>query len=168
MKLNIILFLICIFSIIEEFISKCVQGGNCPNKRGICENNQCICSDEFYSLNYQLYKSDKIFCEYKRMSRLGPLILEFFLPTIGHLYARKKKLFISKLIIILFPILCYCCGLTKIGASPDGIQRNISNFTWILLILFIVSIIILPFFHIIDLTCYTFGLYYDGNGVPFI
>ena len=161
-----------IFSIIFIFLlnfvsSTCIEGGNCPKGRGLCKNNTCICFSEFYSLNYKLYKNDTIFCEYQRMSRFAPLILEFFLPTIGHLYAGKMKFFISKLIIIIFPVICFCCGLTKIGQNPDGTQRNISNITWIFLILMIISIIILPFFHICDLVCYALGIYYDGNGVPF-
>ena len=157
------------FSFFVNFVyTACVQGQNCPNGRGKCINNKCICYNSFYSLNYEIYKDDIIFCEYRKMSRFGPLILEFFLPSIGHLYAGKMRFFITKLIIILFPLLCYCCGLTNIGQNPDGTQRDISNITWIFLIIFIISIVILPFFHICDLICYSFGLYYDGNGVPFI
>ena len=86
----------------------------------------------------------------------------------GHFYAGKMRLFVIKLLIILFPVISYCCGLTTIGQNPDGTQKNISNITWALLILFVISLVILPFFHICDLICYSFGFYYDGNGVPFI
>ena len=166
MKLKI---LPIIFSFIINYIlSTCIEGINCPKGKGLCKNNMCICFNEFYSLNFEINKNDTIFCEYQRMSRFAPLILEFFIPTIGHLYAGKMRFFIAKLIIILFPVICYGCGLTKTGQNPDGTQRNISTITWVFLILFIVSIIILPFFHICDLICYAFGFYYDGNGVPFI
>ena len=166
--MKFIIYLIFIFSSLNLILSICIPNQNCPNTHGLCKNNECICYNEFYSLNFQIYKNDTIFCEYRKMSRFGPLILEFFLPTIGHLYAGKMNLFIAKVIIILFPVICYCCGLTNIGQNPDGTQRNISNITWIFLIIFIVSIVILPFFHICDLVCYAFGIYYDGNGVPFI
>ena len=147
----------------------CIPNINCPKEAGQCITNNCICFDEYYSLNNKLNpKNDTMFCEYKRMSRFAPLILEFFLPTIGHLYAGKMNLFISKLFFIIFPLIGYCCGLTNSQQNPDGTPKNISTFNWILLILLILSSIILPFFHIIDLICYSFVFYYDGNGVPFI
>ena len=166
--MKLIIFSLLFFSLLNFIISLCIQGQNCPNERGKCINNECSCYNEYYSFNYEISKNDKIFCEYRKMSRFGPLILEFFLPAIGHLYAGKIRFFISKLIIILFPLICYCCGLTNIDQNTDGSQRNISNITWIFLIIFIISIIVLPFFHINDLICYSFGFYYDGNGVPFI
>ena len=155
-----------IFISLNSIVSTCIEGGNCPKEGGSCINNQCICKDEYYSLNYIINKNDTIFCEYKRMSRFGPLILEFFLPTIGHLYAGKIRLFIAKLIIIIFPVIFYFCGLLNNIQTQDGSQR-VHNFS-IILILFVIFIIILPFFHICDLICYSFGFYYDGNGVPFI
>ena len=166
--MKIIISLLTLFSLLNSILLICLPNQNCPTDKGVCKNNQCVCFDEYYSLNYQINKSDKIFCEYQKMSRFGPLILEFFIPTIGHLYAGKTRFFIAKLIIIFFPIICYCCGLTNVGANPDGTYRSISNVKWIFLILFIISIIILPFFHICDFICYSFGIYYDGNGVPFI
>ena len=163
--MKLIIYSLIISTLLNSVLSICVEGQNCPTYGGKCKNNQCECFNEFYSLNFLIYKNDTIFCEYRKMSRFGPLILEFFLPTIGHLYAGKIRLFISKLLIILFPVICYCCGLTNITQNQGGSQRNISL---IFLILFIISIIILPFFHICDLICYGFGLYSDGKGVPFI
>ena len=166
--MKLIIHLLTIFSFLNSILLLCIPNKNCPKEKGQCKNNQCVCFDEFYSLNYQINKNDKFFCEYQKMSRFGPLILEFFLPTIGHLYAGKMNLFISKLIILFFPIICYFCGLTNVGTNPDGTYRNISNIKWFCLILFIISIIILPFYHICDFICYALGFYYDGNGVPFI
>ena len=166
--MKLIIYSIFFLTSLNFVLTICVVGQNCPNGKGYCNNNQCVCYAEFYSLNFKTTKNENIFCEYRKMSRFGPLILEFFLPTMGHLYAGKISFFIAKLIIILFPTICYKCGLSNIRQNPNSIQREISNITWIFLILMIASIIILPFFHIIDLICYLFGFYYDGNGVPFI
>ena len=147
----------------------CIKNVNCPIEAGQCIANQCKCFDEFYSLINRINpKNETIFCEYRKMSRFAPLILEFFLPSVGHLYAGKMNLFFSKLFFIIFPLIGYCCGLTNSQQNPDGTFKNISTLNWILLILLIICSIILPFFHIIDLVCYSFGFYYDGNGVPFI
>ena len=162
-----IFYSIILLCSLNSFLSICNQK-NCPKGNGLCKKNQCVCFQSYYSLNYERYKNDTIFCEYKRMSRFGPIILEFFIPSMGHFYAGKMRLFVIKLLIILFPVISYCCGLTTIGQNPDGTQKNISNITWVLLILFVISLVILPFFHICDLICYSFGFYYDGNGVPFL
>ena len=147
----------------------CITNINCPNTEGRCIQNKCECFDEYYSLNNKLHpKNETIFCEYMKMSRFGPLILEFFLPTIGHLYAGKINLFLAKLFFILFPLIGHCCGLTNNKQNSDGTAKTLSTCNWILLILLIISAVILPFFHIIDLICYSFGIYVDGNGVPFI
>ena len=147
----------------------CIPKMNCPIENGQCINNICQCFDEFYSLNNNLHpKNETIFCEYRKMSRFGPLILEFFLPTVGHFYAGKINLFIAKLFFIVFPLIGHCCGLTENRQNPDGTAKTLSTCNWILLILLIISAVILPFFHIIDLICYSFGFYRDGNGVPFI
>ena len=163
--MKLLIFSFFIFISFNSIKSICIKGGNCPTQGGSCVNNKCICNDGYYSFNYIINKNDTIFCEYKKMSRLGPLILEFFLPTIGHLYAGKMRLFIAKLIIIIFPFIFYCCGCTKVTTSQESSQRVYTNS--IILILVVVLIIILPFFHICDLICYTFGFYNDGNGVPF-
>ena len=165
--MKLLIHAIISLTIINYILSACIQGGNCPNGKGKCVNNQCVCFSDYYSLNYQIYKNDTIFCEYRKMSRFGPLILEFFLPCVGHFYAGKMRLFILKFLIVFFPVICYCCGLTTIGQNPDGTQRGISNITWIFLIIFVITLVILPFFHICDLICYAFAFYYDGNGVPF-
>ena len=147
----------------------CIKNENCPKENGICVKNNCICFDEFYSFNSKINpKNDTIFCEYRKMSRFAPLVLEFFLPTMGHLYAGKTNLFFAKLFFIIFPLIGHCCGLTDNRQNPDGTAKVISTCNWILLILLIISAVILPFFHIIDLVCYSFGIYTDGNGVPFI
>ena len=147
----------------------CIKNENCPKENGKCIKNYCVCFEEFYSLKNKLNpEEDKIFCEYRKMSRFGPLILEFFLPTLGHLYAGKMNLFFAKLFFIIFPLIGYFCGFMDNKPNPDGSAKIISTCNWILLILLIGSAIILPFFHIIDLICYSFGIYRDGNGVPFI
>ncbi len=147
----------------------CIKNVNCPIEAGQCIANQCKCFDEFYSLNNNLHpKNETIFCEYRKMSRFGPLILEFFLPTLGHFYAGKINLFIAKLFFIIFLLIGHCCGLTENRQNSDGTAKSLSTCNWILLILLIISAVILPFFHIIDLICYSFGFYRDGNGVPFI
>ena len=147
----------------------CIKNKNCLKENGKCIKNNCICFDEFYSLNNKINpKNDSIYCEYRKMSRFGPLVLEFFLPTLGHLYAGKTNLFLAKLFFIFFPLIGHCCGLTDNRQNPDGTAKTISTCNWILLILLIISAVILPFFHIIDLVCYSFGIYRDGNGVPFI
>ena len=167
-KIISISFLIFLYRLNQVKLS-CIKDKNCPKDNGTCKNNICICFEEFYSLKHKLHpKNDKIFCEYRKMSRFGPLILEFFLPTLGHFYAGKINLFIAKLFFIIFPLIGHCCGLTENRQNSDGTAKSLSTCNWILLILLIISAVILPFFHIIDLICYSFGFYRDGNGVPFI
>ena len=167
-KINIISFLLFLYRL-NLIKLTCIPNENCPKENGECIKNECICFEEFYSLKNKINpKKENIFCEYRKMSRFGPLILEFFLPTIGHLYAGKMNLFFAKLFFIFFPLIGYFCGLTDNKPNPDGTPKIISTCNWILLILLISSSVILPFFHIIDLICYSFGIYRDGNGVPFI
>ena len=167
-KIKLITYLLFLYRLSVVKLA-CLVNKNCLPENGKCINNTCICFDEFFSLENMLNKNNtKIFCEYRKMSRFGPLILEFFLPTLGHLYAGKMNLFIAKLFFIFFPLIGYFCGLTDNQPNPDGTSKALSTCNWILLILLIICGIILPFFHIIDLICYSFGIYKDGKGVPFI
>ena len=167
-EINIISILIFIYHINQIKLS-CIKDENCPKNNGKCFNNTCICFDNFFSLEKKLNpKNDTVYCEYRKMSRFAPLILEFFLPTLGNFYAGKMNLFFTKLFFIFFPLIGHFCGLTDNKPNPDGSAKTLNTCNWILLILLIISAIILPFFHIIDLVCYSFGIYYDGNGVPFI
>ena len=46
-------------------------------------------------------------------------------------------------------------------------NKNINKRTYLLSFLSFISLILFIIMHLVDLFCYIFALYYDGNGVPF-
>ena len=46
-------------------------------------------------------------------------------------------------------------------------NKNINKGTYLLSFLSFISLILFLIMHLVDLFCYMFALYYDGNGVPF-
>ena len=53
---------------------------NCPSSRGFCNsNNQCICQNNYITVNNEFVKSNGVSCNYHLKSRYIALLLEFFL-----------------------------------------------------------------------------------------
>jgi hypothetical protein len=82
------------------YIINCIPNQNCLKERGECIDNICVCYNEFWTLKPNKENNlPNIFCNYEKRSRFLPLILEFFLPGIGHLVMKKYILGIIKIIL---------------------------------------------------------------------
>ena len=90
----------------------CLQGINCPNDKGKCINGICVCINDYYTLtdnNSQINRNNS-FCEYKKINRIYPLIIELFFPSFGHFYVGKYYMGFIKLALIITPIICFAYG----------------------------------------------------------
>ena len=84
---------------------QCVLGSNCPLNQGMCIGDFCKCLDGFYSLlDPNLLANQQIYCNYEQINVYIPLILEMFLPSIGHFYAGKYWLGSLKLMLLIMHI----------------------------------------------------------------
>ena len=83
------------------------------------------------------------------MSRLVPLIIEFFFPSLGLLYMGR----IVHGLIKLFCILVFC--LYRLKLLTNVVIVGLSSLTFLLL-------------YAIDLICLLFAVYLDGNGMPLL
>ena len=94
-----------IYSIQQQLT--CTLGQNCPLNQGMCVGDFCQCLDGFYSLlNPALLPEQQIYCNYEQINVYKPLILEIFLPSIGHFYVGKYWLGLIKLILLITYITC--------------------------------------------------------------
>lgn len=164
----------------KEIIPKCIPGKNCPYKRGTCINNQCFCYKYYWTYQKESAnpnpKKSQVFCNYTRLSRFVPLILEIFIPCFGHLLAGKLYLFLIKFCLIVIPIACICCGMgtaTFVTSLRTGLQTRYNEVDYPFLIkcygiISIVDIVIFGVVYVVDIICYTFAFYTDGNGVPLV
>jgi len=85
----------------------CTLGQNCPLNQGMCVGDFCKCLDGFYSLlDPKLLPDQQIFCNYEQINVYKPLIMEIFLPSIGHFYVGKYWLGLLKLILLITYISC--------------------------------------------------------------
>ncbi len=97
---NFFFIIITLFSSFKLLISNCIPNQNCLKERGECIDNICVCYDEFWTLKPNKENNlPNIFCNYEKRSRFLPLILEFFLPGIGHIVMKKYLLGIIKIIL---------------------------------------------------------------------
>lgn len=109
--LNTNLFQIKIILILTLFAfssqQQCILGQNCPIDQGVCVGDYCKCLNGFYSLlDPTLLPGQQIYCNYEQINVYKPLIMEIFLPSVGHFYAGKYILGTIKL--ILFILFCAC------------------------------------------------------------
>lgn len=96
---NIIL-LLSLFTLSLE--QQCVLGKNCPLNQGMCVGDFCKCLDGFYSLlDPNLLADQQIYCNYEQINVYIPLIMEIFLPSIGHFYTGKYWLGTLKLLLLI-------------------------------------------------------------------
>ena len=66
-----------LLSIIKIIINNCIKGENCPKNKGTCINNTCIC-DKLFATIPEKSHIITIYCNYEKINRFKPLILEFF------------------------------------------------------------------------------------------
>ena len=202
--LNALIILLCVYSI----NSACIPGKNCLKGQGFCQKNKCICINYFWTLaNIQSKKQPFVYCDYERLNRYKLLVLEFFVPSLGHFLAGKYYLAFLKLSLLIIPFLSCIIGfcfyyksdsyqnsrgkkndITNEEEQPLEINRqnsinsgNSGNlheankeekptewFTYLPVIVTFICLTILIIIHIIDMICYGFAYYNDGNGVPLI
>ena len=169
---------------ILSYEQQCISGKNCPIKQGKCNADICECNKGYETLVIESTPTDQqIYCNYKQISLYTPLIMEFFLPSIGHFKVGKYYLGLFKLfLIITYCILTYKLKhklefpeiflklFAKLGiiniVKPD--LRGEDTRTLILKFFQEVTGIVASLMYFNDLFCYFFGVYTDGNGIPFV
>jgi len=120
-----IIFIIFYFYSIDYGDCICTQGMNCLDTSGFCRGNECVCINNFWTVNNQEQSSPFIYCNHKRYNRFLLLIMEFFLPTVGHFYAGKYYLGAFKLIFLLIPFLAFIIGfIFDFSKEEDQLIKN--------------------------------------------
>ena len=170
---KLLFFILITLSLIKTAYTAC-NLINCPPLRGLCESNQCICEESYATINNKYIQSNGISCNYHLKSRFVAFLLEFFFPFgVGHFYAGKTILAAVKLGILVLIISTCCCVLcfvaskkrTNENANDDSNEKS-NACSFIVCIIFVLSLIGLVIMEVFDLVCYGLGLYLDGNGVP--
>ena len=167
------------------FSQICIIGKNCPFNQGFCLSDTCECLDGYKTLyNPKLAVDQQIYCNYKQINHLIPLILELFFPGIGHFYVGKYWFGLIKLILALvFLGLCYYIySEMKIPSYFETFRKMLLNkfidddilrcynrneikFE-IIHFCFKIDFYIFLIFWAFDLYMYFTKTYYDGNGIP--
>lgn len=90
--------LIYLSLIIFSYEQQCIIGQNCPYNQGVCVSNACKCYEGYDTLIDESLPADQqIFCNYKKFSQYTPIILEIFMPSIGHFVVGKYWIGLIKL-----------------------------------------------------------------------
>ena len=146
MKLKNLIIILILYMNIDLIKTAWIPNQNCPHNQGICFQSECICLYGFATLKESGTKNNQIFWNYRQINRYVPLFLEFFFPTIGLFYLGRifEGIFKLCLIIVLFTI------------PKNRIHK---------LRFFIIFVII---YHLIDISCILFAIYYDGYGIPLL
>ena len=176
-----------VFLTIFSFIltQQCAPGSNCPYNQGICVGNTCECLAGYKTLfNKDTPISKRINCNYKQINHFIPLILEFFLPGIGHFYVGKYWFGIIKLILAIasfysvyyvfsemrFPGFIYTFKKITTDTIYDGVcfcKTGINSID-ICQKIFNITFYPLELFWLFDIFMYFFKVYNDGNGIPLV
>ena len=185
-KSTIIIILFSLFIKLSYEQQQCIMGQNCPLNKGTCNVNTCTCLEGYYTLLDQSTPADQqIYCNYEQTSHYMPMVLEMFLPSIGHFTVGKYWIGLIKLFLLLGYVISHYILfekfeipdalkyiLTKIritallGIPLDvSVQSEKSNI--ILVIMDQVCGILFSLMYIADVFLYFFKCYNDGNGVPF-
>ena len=105
MNEKIYLKIMLLFSLLSFSLEQCIAGGNCPLNQGTCAGDLCNCKSGFYSLlDPQLPPEKQIYCNYEQINVYIPLLLELFLPSMGHFYSGKYLMGIMKLSFLIIHI----------------------------------------------------------------
>jgi hypothetical protein len=184
-SINKFLFYLSLFILSHE--QQCILGKNCPVNQGLCVTDICVCSEGYQTmLDKSIPIDQQIFCNYKKISQYTPIVTEIFLPSLGHFIVGNYWLGLIKIALLLayvissyslykkvtIPILLKIL-LNKIGLSvflgvPLLRSRQRDNKIIILKKIFHISGTLFSLMYFVDLFFYKFGIYTDGNGVPFI
>ena len=145
---------------VRSHASKACNYRNCPPNQGVCYEGECICAYGFTTLDIE--EEPLKYCNYKQKSRMTAFFLEFFFPIgLGHIYAAKYLLALIKFSLF-FLFFCGVCGeICCMNLNMDKLMFC-SAFTLLADMCFWLT------FQLVDLICYAFGFYKDGNGVPML
>ena len=179
----LLIFLLFSFALSQQ----CILGSNCPYNQGTCVADTCECLEGYKTFfNPSLPQEQQIYCNYKQINHFYPLILECFLPGIGHFFVGKYWFGIIKLCLALTFIGCsiYIYKEVKIPKFAEAIKKTIINkildddivqssrdgITTVQLAQYAFNITFYPFwiFWAFDLYMYFSKSYNDGNGIPLI
>ena len=107
----------------------CIQGMNCPNDKGKCVNGICECINNYFTIidNNSQINSNNRFCEYAKINRIYPLILELFFPSLGHFYVGKYYMGFIKLALLIIPIICFAYGYYTYKYTKEENNSNYIN-----------------------------------------
>ena len=195
MKIRAI-FIALILNLISSINNICIEGENCPIGKGYCNIDKCVCLNNYWSLNNKENSSPIIYCNYKKYNRFLISIIELFLPCVGHFIAGKYYFLIVKFLLLFCPFIIFLFGYLNYinGSSTDknnitvyqpsrdedfeiNIDEqlhianrkkvNINKSTSFFIFFAFICLILFCIMHLVDLICYLFGFYYDGNGAPF-
>ena len=189
-KLSINKFIIYLSLIILTYEQQCIFDKNCPVNQGLCVSDICVCSEGYHTLLAQNTPIDQqIYCNYKKISKYTPLVTEIFLPSLGHFIVGNYWLGIFKLILLLsYVISSYLLygkvrmpHLLKVLFAKIGLRifldvpfergfrrHHMTPRIKLLMIIFLISSTLFSLMYFVDLLFYIFGIYTDGNGVPFV
>ena len=151
----------------------------------MCVSNKCVCNEGYHTL---LDKSTPanlhIYCNYKKISQYTPIVTEIFLPSFGHFIVGNYWLGIFKLSLILAYVLSsyYLYGklvlpplfttlISEMGFHIEyrlGCRQDTYQEIQRIRIIIDISSILASLMYFVDLIFYKFGIYTDGNGVPFV
>ena len=136
---------------------------NCPLGKGTCFENSCICNIGWMTLPINKESSKQHdFCDYEQKDHSIAFFMEFFFPLgVGHFYSMRYLFGLIKLILASVLCLFWCgdlCGLRI---------RFALNSKWDKVHMGCVLINFLSFtvMHLIDLICFGFNIYKDGNDI---
>ena len=172
--------------VITQQAQQCIMGVNCPLNQGFCIDNQCQCLEGFKTyFDKSIPFENQVYCNYQQKSHFVPLVLECFLPGIGHFYVGKYLFGAIKLCICL-AFLCstfYIYKELKIPKFiialkeqilPGGIFDDFiksgrpNNLFKVARLVFNLSFYPFWLFWAGDLYLYFTNYYYDGYGMPLV
>jgi len=147
---------------------------NCPFAKGQCINNQCYCFPGYITNNSnnntnlregRLNEEVIVQCNYEAKSHTIAFFLEFFFPFgVGHFYSQRYVQGCFKLLLFCLLCLFWCgdiCGI-RIRFALNSQMDKVHIF------LVLLNLLTLLIVHIIDLVCFGFQIYKDGNGVDMV
>jgi hypothetical protein len=117
-----------------------ITGGTCVNE------NECKCDEKWAN-----FKGDDVLCDYKRIDRAVPLILEFFLPFgVGHFYSQRYVHGIIKFSLFMYLVI-------SLKNNPQlSVSKHYVNQLMVLIYILV---------YTIDLLGFATGIYKDGNSI---
>ena len=122
---NIFFTFFILLSVFKLFLLNCIPNQNCLKERGECIDNQCVCYEEFWTLKSNNdNKLPNMYCNYEKKSRFFPLVLEFFLPGVGHIVMKKYILACIKIGLLLIIFITFYTGYINHTS-----EKNEENYT---------------------------------------